>query len=131
MVTGTGPATAVVVVDDDPRFLDVLTPVLEADGTFEVVGAVGSAEEVLALLGSVTADLVVVDVHMPGRDGFETTRLLLDAHPELTVVLTSGLAGTGYADLSREVGARGFLPKRALSPEALRALLAETGAATP
>ncbi|HEX5762953.1 MAG TPA: response regulator transcription factor [Solirubrobacterales bacterium] len=80
---------SVLAVDDHPRFLDAARAVVEATPGFSWIGGVTSGEEALARVDRGQPDLVLVDVNMPGMDGFELARALRDAHPETLVALIS------------------------------------------
>ncbi len=79
----------ILVVDDSPEILDVTRTVLTSDG-YDVV-AVPSGEEALERLGDESFDLVLLDINMPGMDGWETLRLIRadDELYDLPVVLFS------------------------------------------
>jgi two-component system, NarL family, response regulator LiaR len=115
---------SVMLVDDESSFVAAATRMFDLDGGVQVVAGASSGPEAISLLdGGPVPDLVLVDVQMPGRDGFETTRDLLARHPGLQVVLISSEAEDAYTEMSAEVGAVGFLPKRDLSPERLLGLV--------
>jgi DNA-binding NarL/FixJ family response regulator len=102
---------------------DLRTVVAQTPG-FEAVGEAASAEEALELALALRPDLVVVGAHMPGIDGFETSRRLLAAVPEARVALlygTTQVNGNSVADS----GAIGALPLERLTPAALQALWEE------
>lgn len=69
--TGTGRAPHILVVDDDDRIRDLLSRYLRGRG-FRV-SAAPHADKALAMLRSIAFDLLIVDVMMPGMDGFELT----------------------------------------------------------
>lgn len=81
----------ILIVDDMPEIRAVLARCL-ADGGFEFLEA-GSGEEALEIARAGDPELVLLDVRLPGIDGFETLRLLKAAAPELPVILM-----TGYED---------------------------------
>ncbi len=81
--------TRVAVCDDSRTYVHALRKVLEADGDIAVVGAYGRAEELLAALPSLKADLVTMDLELPGIDGIEATRRIMAACPMPVVVLSS------------------------------------------
>ena len=70
-------------VDDEPLARTRLARLLGATGRVEIVGQAGDAAEALAALARVTADVVFLDIHMPGMSGLELARRL----PEGPVVV--------------------------------------------
>src|SRR4051794_19578128 len=113
-----------VVVDDQVEFLDLMRTRLVRDPSLEVVGEAASGEAALALVSSLTPtpDGILVDVEMPGIDGFETARRLRAVAPSLRVILTSASDSPQYGAAALRVGAQ-FLPKRNLSANAILHLL--------
>lgn len=84
--------TRVLIVDDDEELRAGLRRHLER-ARYEVFEAPGGAEA-LQLFTANPADVVIVDMLMPGKDGMETILDLLDAHPKLKVIAMTG-AETG------------------------------------
>ncbi len=84
----------VLVIDDDDRFREVLVEIIEHAG-YTVVG-LGLATEALARFDELDPDLVVLDMMMPGMDGFEfLARLRKDpARNGVRVLISSALGGT-------------------------------------
>ncbi len=111
-------------VDDQPVFLELARAILWGHRGFEIVGEAGSGEQALALLPDANPDVVLLDVEMPGMHGFEAARRLMAAAPGLRVVMVSASPDTEYAMLATAAGALGFLSKKLLSADALAALLA-------
>lgn len=105
----------VLVVDDSRSARALLRAVLAADEQIAVVGEAGSGAEAVALVGSVRPTLVVMDVNMPGVDGFEATRRIMAEHPTPIVIVTAGvdarLVETGLEAL--RAGALTVTPKPA------------------
>ena len=66
------PDARVLVVDDDPRILSMMRRVLEADGYTTVLAADG--DQALSLVRRAVVDLIILDLMMPGRSGFEVCR---------------------------------------------------------
>ncbi|MBY6053501.1 response regulator transcription factor [Cytobacillus firmus] len=77
----------ILVVDDDVNIQKLVTIHLNHEG-YQVLRA-NNAQEALALLEDQTADLAVVDVMMPGMNGFELTRLLTDDFGIPVILLTA------------------------------------------
>ncbi len=83
---------SILVVDDEPKWLEPLTRVLMAAGY--VVRPAGSGEAALAAVSAALPDLILLDVRMPGMDGFEVIRRLKaqEMSREIPVLLLSAFA---------------------------------------
>ena len=88
---------------------------------FETVGEAGSAEEALELALALRPGLLLIGAHMPGIDGFETSRRLLASVPEACVVLLYDTTEPNAASLA-ESGAIGTALVGSLTPAILRAV---------
>jgi excisionase family DNA binding protein len=110
-------AATVLVVDDDPRLRELIRVNLEYDG-MTVVEA-GSAEEGLRAIEAEPPDLVMLDVMMPGIDGWEMLRRLREKHglEYIPVLMFSGKT-EGVQEKALAAGAQGFSGKP-LDPLAL------------
>jgi two-component system OmpR family response regulator len=100
-------ASHVLVVDDDPSIRDALCDYLRGHG-FAVRGADGAAE-MDRLLAQAPADIVVLDVMMPGEDGLSVCRRL--AHKGMPILMLSALGDTTDRIVGLEIGASDYLPK--------------------
>ena len=100
----------VLIVDDDPRIREFVRVNLEMDGY--TVREAGSADEGLAALEEEPPDLILLDVMMPGVDGWEMLRRMQDSHGmgSIPVVMFSGQAESTDEDAVAR-GAQGFLGK--------------------
>jgi DNA-binding NarL/FixJ family response regulator len=89
-----------------------------------VVGEAADADELLALMPSLYPDVVVVDVELPGIDGFDVTRRIMAQSPSGTagVVLLVGTDSDEHLFAALEAGAAGVLAKDIDPPELLRAV---------
>ncbi len=125
-VTG-GPPVAnplrILVVDDHAGFRRRARSLLEEAG-LDVVGEAGDGPECLLAVAALRPDAVVLDVRLPGEDGFIVAERLasLDAPPAVVLVSSRSLADFGGRHLP--AGVRGFIVKADLSAPALRMLLA-------
>ena len=116
-------APRVLIVDDHPTFRASARRLLEAEG-FVVVGEAADGEAALAAAAALDPDLVLIDVQLPGLDGFETARRLTAAPGAPAVVLTSSRDWSEHGGLVLGSGARGFVSKADLCGAALTALVA-------
>ena len=105
----------VLVVDDDPDFLEAAKVSLAADRRIEIVGGAASGEEAVKQAAALQPEVVAMDVAMPGLDGLEATRLIRRDQPECRVVLVSGSIFIERGDegvaAARAVGASAYVVK--------------------
>ncbi len=99
----------VLIVDDEEELVSALTERLELRG-FTAAGAT-SGREALDALAHETWDVVLLDVRMPGVDGFELTRRVRSEHPDTAVVLLTGRTSAHDEESSRAAGAMAYLIK--------------------
>ncbi|MCY4393040.1 MAG: response regulator transcription factor [Chloroflexi bacterium] len=101
----------VMVVDDHSIVREGLKHVLEQSGEFEVVGQAADGEEAVRVAAEVSPDVVVMDVMMPGKDGVEACREIMEFAPETRVVMLT-VANEETAVLEAvAAGATGYLQK--------------------
>jgi DNA-binding NarL/FixJ family response regulator len=113
----------VLIVDDHPSFRGSARAILEADG-FEIVGEAETANGALALVATLHPDVVLLDVQLPDRSGFEVCADLVDGNGAAPrVVLVSSRDECDYGRQIAACGASGFVPKAELSGEAIAKLL--------
>ena len=110
------------IVDDHAEFRDSASVLLEGEG-FDVVGSAATGEEALGLATRLDPDLVLLDIQLPGMDGFATAvRLAALANPPV-VVLISSRTRSSYGSRIDHAPVRGFLAKHELSGESLKSLI--------
>jgi DNA-binding NarL/FixJ family response regulator len=107
----------VLVVDDQEPFRMAAAAVVAATDGFELVGSAASGEASLVAVAKLHPDLVLMDIHLPGIDGLESTRRIRQRQPGVRVLLLSSSDSFGGAETC---GALGYLPKRILSPAQLQ-----------
>ena len=114
------------IVDDSPRFLDAARGLLEGQGV-TIVGVASTGAEALARLEELRPDVTLLDIDLGGESGLELAERLHDQDGPGPVILISTHAEQDYAELIAASPAIGFLPKTALSADAIRGLLAGRG----
>jgi len=116
------PMTALI-VDDHESFRGAARMLLDLEG-FEVIGEAGDGVQGLRAARELAPDFVLLDVQMPGMNGFEVAAELTADDGAPLVVLTSSREDDDLVGMAVGAGARGFIPKADLSGERLAALLA-------
>ncbi len=116
-----GDAIRVLVVDDQAPFRRAARAVVGLTEGFEVVAEAETGEEAVALVDERSPDMVLMDINMPGIDGFEACRRITSSHPELVVLLVSTYDADALASDAGACGAAGYLHKEDLGPDVLQA----------
>ena len=80
----------ILLVDDDPSFLQSLEALLTGEPGLEIVGKAASGREALAAAARAEPDVAVIDVLMPTMSGIECAHLLQQRYPKARVILISG-----------------------------------------
>ncbi|MCS4503685.1 response regulator transcription factor [Arhodomonas aquaeolei] len=114
----------VVLADDHALVRAGLRRLLELIDGVSVMGEVGDGRTLLRLLDDVPADVVLLDVEMPGMNGLEVLRRLRRAYPAVPVLMVSMHEEVATVARALRIGARGFLLKTARPEELERAVRA-------
>ncbi|NJJ39486.1 response regulator transcription factor [Paenibacillus apii] len=102
----------VVIVDDDSFIRESLKVLVGMDPDIEVTGAAADGGEALKLLESGTeANVVLMDIRMPGIDGVEGTRLIKRSFPQTAVLMLTTFDDDEYIIEALKGGASGYLLK--------------------
>ncbi|MFP4975334.1 response regulator [Paenibacillus sp. CN-4] len=102
----------VIIVDDDPFIRESLKVLVGLDPEIQVTGAAGDGNEALRLLESgLEADVVLMDIRMPGCDGVEGTRRIKERCPHLSVLMLTTFDDDEYIIEALRNGASGYLLK--------------------
>jgi CheY-like chemotaxis protein len=100
----------ILVVDDSPEMLRYLRALLELDA-YRVQTACDGGEALQCLESGVQPDIVLLDLEMPRLDGMRTLRRIRELHPELKVIMCSGVADSRVAQQAVALGAASYLTK--------------------
>jgi DNA-binding NarL/FixJ family response regulator len=107
------------VVDDQASFRRATAATLDAMDDFVMAGECETGESAVELIGHGGADIVLMDIHMPGMGGIEAARQIHAAHPDVMVVLMSTYDLEDISVAAADCGASAYLHKEHLSPDLL------------
>jgi DNA-binding NarL/FixJ family response regulator len=107
----------VVLADDHDLVRGGIRGLIELLPDVEVMAEASSGEELLALMESVTPDLVITDIHMPGIDGLEAVTRIRRGHPALPILVLSMHDTADFVQRAVVSGANGYLMKNAAPSE--------------
>jgi DNA-binding NarL/FixJ family response regulator len=105
------PPVKVLLVDDQALVRMGFTMILEAEDGIEVVGEAADGATAVAQVAALQPDVVLMDVRMPGMDGIEATRRIVEADPQARVIMLTTFDLDEYAFAGLRAGASGFLLK--------------------
>jgi len=110
----------ILLADDHHLILDALRTMMS---DFEV-RAVDNSDAFFKEIDSFRPDVAILDIKMPGEDGFTTARKALQRNPDLPIIFLSMYAEAKYVDQAAQVGARAYLSKVLSAQELITAVRA-------
>src|SRR5688500_7672564 len=117
----------VLIADDHPVFRDGLRVLLDATADATLVGEAASGDEVVRLAATLAPDVILMDLKMPGLNGVEATRRIVETSPHVGVLVVTMFEDDDSVLAAMRAGARGYLLKGADKAELLLAIRAVSG----
>lgn len=112
----------VLIVDDHALVRMGIRRLLDDLPDMEVVADAESGEQALALVKSHKPDVVLLDMKMPGIDGWEVTRRLKKSHPQVKVIAVTAMCAEPLPTRVLQLGAMGYLTKESGAEEMAAAI---------
>ena len=100
-----------IMVVDDSRIAQLQLQEILSGTDYQVIACCQNGEDALDLYDKVQPDLVTMDIVMPGMDGLDAARLLIQAHPQARILMVSSLAYDDTINEASRIGAKGFVYK--------------------
>jgi DNA-binding NarL/FixJ family response regulator len=116
------PMIRLLIVDDYPVILTGLTAMLGNLKDIQLVGSAASGKKAVELANDLRPDVVLMNLNMPEMDGVEATRAIKKAHPEIHILIFSGMSSSEKVIPVLNAGAIGFILKDAGQPEIVQAV---------
>ena len=112
----------ILIVDDHQLVRAGLHCLLKEYADLTVVGEASTGQQALQLAGTLMPDVVIMDMQMPGWNGAEATRRILNQYPLITVIGLSVQTDPHVGQSMIEAGAAVFLPKEAINTDLYSAI---------
>jgi DNA-binding NarL/FixJ family response regulator len=114
----------VLIADDHAHFRAGVRALLLTEADLEVIGEVATGEEAVEQATSLQPDVILMDLNMPGLNGIEAARRILQASPHIAILMLTMFEDDDSVFAAMRAGARGYLLKGAPKAEVLRAIRA-------
>jgi DNA-binding NarL/FixJ family response regulator len=116
----------VMVIDDHQVVRQGVVSMLRIAGEIEVVGQAANAPEAIRKAKELAPDVVLLDIRLPGADGWDVCRTLTTLLPDTHVIMLTSFEDEDYLFKALRAGARGYLLKTASHEEIIEAIRAVT-----
>jgi DNA-binding NarL/FixJ family response regulator len=113
---------SVIIADDHTLFINGLSMLLQNEPDIEIMNIAANGKEVLGLLHTHTPTLVLLDINMPGINGFEVLKRIKAYYPKIKVVMLSTYNEEHLIEKAKATGADGYLFKNAEKEELLKVM---------
>lgn len=116
------PVITVLFVDDDPRLRHVWSRLIDAQPDMKLAGTLAQADGLADAANTLSPDVAIVDLTMPGLDPIEAIRALTAAQSPMRIVVYSGHSDARLMSAAFDAGAWGYIDKLTAPSEALTVL---------
>src|SRR4029078_7565484 len=114
--------TSILIVEDEPEFLRVYCDAIASEPSFDLVGAVATLGDALALAEKAVPDVLVVDLGLPDRSGTELIRPACQLRPDCDVLVVPVFGDDRHVLDAIAAGATGYILKDSPAAELLRCI---------
>lgn len=118
------PKIRILLADDHTLLRNGISALLEAEQDIVIVGEASDGREAVRLAGQLKPNVVLMDIAMPLLNGLEATRQIKHEHPDINVLVLTMYDNEEYFREMLEVGASGYIIKRAAATELVTAIRA-------
>lgn len=117
----------VLVVDNHTAFRATIRHVLAAAPQFVIEAEAGSGEEAAAITRQISLDLVLMDIRLPGMNGFAAAAAIKANQPQMIILMLSCDWSPAYERKAKSVGIQARLAKQSFSLDKIYRALSQTG----
>jgi DNA-binding NarL/FixJ family response regulator len=113
----------VLIADDHRLFAQALEAILATDERIDIAGHASDGAEAVRLEAELDPDVTLMDIAMPGMDGFQATRLIRARKPDACILILTGSNSRSDVDEARKAGAAGYVTKDRIAAELAEAIV--------
>jgi DNA-binding NarL/FixJ family response regulator len=113
---------SIIIADDHTLFIDGLCLLLKNEPGIEILNIAANGRELMGLLHNHSPDLILLDINMPGFNGFEVLSRVKSYYPKIKVIMLSTYNEEHLIEKAKAGGANGYLVKNADKSELLKVI---------
>lgn len=113
---------SVIIADDHTLFINGLCMLLQNEADIEIMNIAANGKEVMSLLHTHTPQLILLDINMPGINGFDVLKKVKAYYPKIKVIMLSTYNEEHLIEKAKAEGANGYLFKNAEKAELLQVM---------
>ncbi|MCC7165540.1 MAG: response regulator transcription factor [Anaerolineae bacterium] len=117
----------VLIADDHTLFRKGIHALLKSISDMEVIGDAATGEQAIERAAALRPDVILMDIQMPGVNGIEATRRIVQTSPEIGILMLTMFQADDSVFAAMRAGARGYILKGADQDEMVRAIRAVAG----
>jgi len=121
MATNHRPEIRIVIADDHPIFRRGLKEVIDSDPGLSVVGEASDGNNAIELINSIRPDIAILDIDMPGKNGFEVAKYMRDNKFQTAAVFLTMYREGDALNRALELGVMGYVLKDGAAGEIVAA----------
>ena len=115
---------SILIVDDHDLFREGLRKIIEHWQDFQVVGEASNGRDALALARDLFPDIILMDIQMPGVNGIDATRQIMQTSPHIRILVVTMFQDDDSVFAALRAGARGYVLKDMNDADISQAILA-------
>ena len=117
-----GPTIQVMLVDDHPIVRNGIRSLMSRRRNIEIVGEAEDGNAAVSMASQLNPDVVILDIGLPQRSGFEAARIMLAQNPHMRIIMLTVYDNREYVIEALRIGATGYLVKNCPSEDLVKAI---------
>jgi len=110
------------IADDHQMFIDGIKALLQKIDHIQIVGEANNGEETLEKIKSANANMILLDIRMPGLSGMEAATIITEKYPEIKMIAVTMFDDNNNISKMLKAGVKGYILKNTSKDELLKAI---------